>query len=94
MLSNQDMVRLLASATSESDDSYKSMQELIKILASCVGIDEETGEAYIKVKDAEDTEDTEDTNLGLSNASLNNASGFGFGNASTSTLDTSNEGES
>ena len=54
MISNQDMVRLLASATSDSDDSYKSMQELIRIIASCVGIDEETGEAYIKVKDAED----------------------------------------
>lgn len=88
MLSNQDMVRLLASATSDSDDSYKSMQELIKILASCVGIDEETGEAYIKVKDAEDT------NLGLSNAPLNNALGFGFGSPSVSTLDTPNEEES
>lgn len=80
MLSNQDMVRLLASATSDSDDSYKSMQELIKILASCVGIDEETGEAYIKVKDA-----------GLSNAPLNNA---GFGSPSVSTLDAPNEEES
>lgn len=88
MLSNQDMVRLLASATSDSDDSYKSMQELIKILASCVGIDEETGEAYIKVKDAEDT------NLGLSNAPLNNALGFGFGSPSVSTLDAPNEEES
>lgn len=85
MISNQDMVRLLASATSDSDDSYKSMQELIKILASCVGIDEETGEAYIKVKDAEDT------NLGLSNAPLNNA---GFGSPSVSTLDAPNEEES
>lgn len=55
MLSNQDMVRLLASATSSSDDSYKSIQELIKIIASCVGIDEDTGEAYIKVKDEEES---------------------------------------
>ena len=85
MLSNQDMARLLASATSDDTDSYKSMQELIKILASCVGIDEETGEAYIKVKDAEDT------NPGLSNAPLNNA---GFGGPSVSTLDAPNEEES
>jgi hypothetical protein len=86
MLSNQDMVRLLASATSESDDSYKSMQELIKILASCVGIDEETGEAYIKIKDAEDT------NLSLPNTPLSNT--LGFGSPSVSTLDTPNEEES
>lgn len=88
MLSNQDMVRLIASATSDNDDSYKSMQELIRIIASCVGVDEDTGEAYIKVKDAEDT------NLGLSNASLNNTLGFGFGSPSASTLDTPNEEES
>ena len=85
MLNNQDMVRLLASATSDDTDSYKSMQELIKILASCVGIDEETGEAYIKVKDAEDT------NPGLSNAPLSVA---GFGRPSVSTLDAPNEEES
>ena len=85
MLSNQDMVRLLASATSESEDSYKSMQELIKILASCVGIDEETGEAYIKVKDAEDT------NLGLPNAPLSRA---GFRSPSVSPLDMPDEEES
>ena len=85
MLSNQDMVRLLASATSDDTNSYKSMQELIKILASCVGIDEETGEAYIKVKDAEDI------NPGLSNAPLSNAR---FGSPSVSTLDTPNEEES
>lgn len=88
MLSNQDMVRLLASATSDSDDSYKSMQELIRIIASCVGIDEETGEAYIKVKDAEDT------NLSLPNTPLDNTLGFGFGRPSVSTLDTPNEEES
>lgn len=55
MLSNQDMVRLLASATSSSDDSYKSIQKLLQIIVSCVGIDEETGEAYIKVKDEEES---------------------------------------
>lgn len=60
MLTNQEMVALLAAATSDDTDSYKSMQELIKILASCVGVDEETGEVYLRVKDADDS------NLGAS----------------------------
>ena len=51
MLSDQDMIRLIADATSSEDDSYKSIQKLLQIIASCVGIDEQTGEAYIKVKE-------------------------------------------
>lgn len=50
MLSNQDIVRLIADATDNTDTSYKSMQELLLIIASCIGVDEDTGEAYIRVK--------------------------------------------
>lgn len=88
MMSNQELLQLIASATSDDSSNFKSIQELIRIIASCVGIDEDTGEAYIKVKDAEDT------NLGLSNAPLNNTLGFGFGSPSVSTLDAPNEEES
>ncbi len=51
-MTNQELVKLLADAVESefSDESYKSMQELIRILASCVGIDETTGEVYIKVR--------------------------------------------
>lgn len=88
MMSNQELLQLIASATSDDSSNFKSIQELIRIIAACVGIDEDTGEAYIKVKD------TEDTNLGLSNAPLNNTLGFGFGSPSVSTLDAPNEEES
>ena len=65
MLSNQEMIQLIASATNDSIDSYKSIQELIKIIASCVGVDEETGEVFLKVKEVEE--------------SSNLSQGFGFG---------------
>ena len=54
MVSNQEMIQLIASATSDSIDSYKSLQELIRIIASCVGVDDETGEVFLKVKEVED----------------------------------------
>ena len=66
MLTNQEMVALLAAATSDDTDSYKSMQDLIKILASCVGIDEETGEVYLRVKDADDSNLSASLNSNLS----------------------------
>ena len=53
MLSNQDLLNLIASATSESPDSYKSIQELLQIIASCIGIDEDTGEVFFNVKSVE-----------------------------------------
>lgn len=65
MLSNQDMVRLIASATSDDNDSYKSMQELIRIIASCVGVDEETGEVFLKVKEVEDNTVSQSLGFGL-----------------------------
>lgn len=50
MLSEQELVQLIARATSEDVESgYKSMQELIRIIASCIGIDDD-GEAYLKIK--------------------------------------------
>ena len=54
MLTNQEMVRLIASATSDNEDSYKSMQELIRIIASCVEVDETDNKAYLRVKTVED----------------------------------------
>lgn len=66
MISNQEMIQLIASATSDSIDSYKSIQELIRIIASCVGVDEETGEVFLKVKEVED-------------ANLSQGLGFGLG---------------
>lgn len=65
MLSNQDMVRLIASATSDDNDSYKSMQELIRIIASCVGVDEETGDVFLKVKEVEDNNLSQGLGFGL-----------------------------
>lgn len=65
MLSNQEMIQLLASATSESIDSYKSIQELIRIIASCVGVDEETGEVFLKVKEVEDNNVSQSLGFGL-----------------------------
>ena len=41
MLSKQELVNLIASATSNEDDSYKSMQELVYIIAQCVDVDED-----------------------------------------------------
>lgn len=51
MLSTQDLIRLLASTTSEIDDSYKSIQEYIELIARCIEQDAETGDLYIRVKD-------------------------------------------
>ena len=65
MLSNQDMVKLIADATSDSDDSYKSMQELIRIIASCVGVDEDSGEVFLKVKEVEDNNVSQGLGFGL-----------------------------
>lgn len=65
MLSNQDMVKLIANATSDTDDSYKSMQELIRVVASCVGVDEDTGEVFLKVKEVEDNNVSQGLGFGL-----------------------------
>lgn len=65
MLSNQEMVQLLASATSDNIDSFKSMQELIRIIASCVGVDEETGEVFLKIKEVEDNNLSQGLGFGL-----------------------------
>lgn len=65
MLSNQDMIQLLASATSDNIDSYKSIQELIRIIASCVGVDEDTGEVFLKVKEVEDNNLSQGLGFGL-----------------------------
>lgn len=65
MLSNQEMIQLIASATNDSIDSYKSIQELIKIIASCVGVDEETGEVFLKVKEVEDNNLSQGLGFGL-----------------------------
>ena len=54
MLTNQDMVRLIAAATSDNDDNYKSMQELLAIIASCVEVDETDNKVYLRVKTVED----------------------------------------
>ena len=48
------MVRLIASATSDSPDSYKSLQELVRIIASCVEVDETDNKVYLRVKTVED----------------------------------------
>ena len=65
MLSNQEMIQLIASATNDNIDSYKSMQELIRIIASCVGVDEETGEVFLKVKEVEDNNLSQGLGFGL-----------------------------
>lgn len=65
MISNQEMIQLIASATSDSMDSYKSIQELIRIIASCVGVDEETGEVFLKVKEVEDNNLSQGLGFGL-----------------------------
>ena len=65
MLSNQEMIQLIASATSDTDDSYKSIQELIKIIASCVGVDEDTGEVFLRVKNVEDNNLSQGLRFGL-----------------------------
>lgn len=65
MISNQEMIQLIASATSDSIDSYKSIQELIRIIASCVGVDDETGEVFLKVKEVEDNNLSQGLGFGL-----------------------------
>lgn len=65
MLSNQEMIQLIASATSDSIDSYKAIQELIRIIASCVGVDEETGEVFLKIKEVEDNNLSQGLGFGL-----------------------------
>lgn len=65
MLSNQEMIKLIADATNDSIDSYKSMQELIRIIASCVGVDEDTGEVFLKVKEVEDNNLSQGLGFGL-----------------------------
>lgn len=51
MLNMQELVRLLASTTSEIDDSYMSIQEYLALIVKCIEKDEETGELYLRVKD-------------------------------------------
>lgn len=80
MLSNQDMVQLLASATNGNDDnSFKSMQELIRIIASCVGVDEETGDVFLKVKEVEDN-------------TVSQGLGFGLGSPQSTLAEQENDG--
>ena len=67
MMSNQDILNLIASATSDTDDSYKSMQDLLRVIASCVGVDEETGEVFLRVKEVEDAAPSLGFGLGLGN---------------------------
>lgn len=54
-MTNQELVNLLASAVESefSDESYKSMQQLVRIIASCVELDED-GNAVIRVKSVDD----------------------------------------
>ena len=79
MISNQEMLQLIASATSDSIDSYKSIQELIRIIASCVGVDEETGEVFLKVKEVED-------------ASVSQGLGFGLGSPQSTLIEQEDDG--
>lgn len=66
MLSNQDMIKLIADATNGNDDnSFKSMQELIRVIASCVGVDEDTGEVFLKVKEVEGNTVSQGLGFGL-----------------------------
>lgn len=80
MVSNQEMLQLIASATSDTDDSYKSIQELIRIIASCVGVDEETGEVFLKVKEVEET------------PSLSQGLGFGLGSPNSTLVEQEDNG--
>ena len=81
MLSNQDMIKLIADATNgNNDDSFKSMQELIRIIASCVGVDEETGEVFLKVKEVEDA------------PSLSQGLGFGLGSPQSTLVEQEDNG--
>lgn len=58
MLNIQELLKMVADAASNPDDAkYKSVQDLLLIIAGCVGVDEETGEAYIRVKADEDDAD-------------------------------------
>lgn len=52
MLSKQELVELIAQATSEGVDSYKSVQELLAIIASCIDIDGD-GNPYVRVQSVE-----------------------------------------
>lgn len=79
MVSNQEMIQLIASATSDSIDSYKSIQELIRIIASCVGVDEETGEVFLKVKEVED-------------APVSQGLGFGLGSPQSTLIEQEDDG--
>lgn len=83
MLSNQEMIQLLASATSDDNDSYKSMQELIRIIASCVGVDEETGDVFLKVKEVEDNVQANTVSQGL---------GFGLGSPQSTLVEQEDNG--
>ena len=53
MMSNQELLQLIASATSDDSSNFKSIQELIRIIASCIEIDKTTGQVYLRVKEAE-----------------------------------------
>ena len=52
MLSKQELVELIAKATTDGVDSYKSMQELLLIIASCIDIDDD-GNPYVRVQSVE-----------------------------------------
>lgn len=50
MLDTQSLVALIASATAEGvEGSYKSLQELVRIIASCIEIDDD-GNPVLRVK--------------------------------------------
>lgn len=51
MTSTQDLVKLLAEASSEfKTDEFKSIRELLLLIAACVEVDEETGDISLRVK--------------------------------------------
>lgn len=79
MVSNQEMIQLIASATSDSIDSYKSIQELIRIIASCVGVDDETGEVFLKVKEVD-------------GSSVSQGLGFGLGSPQSTMIEQEDDG--
>ena len=56
MPSTQDLMRLIASATANFDDSegLKSTQEYARLIASCLEEDETTHELYLRVKSVDD----------------------------------------
>lgn len=54
MSSLQDMLRDIHGAVAGTEDSYKSIQEMVYEIWQCIEVDEETGERFLKVKVADE----------------------------------------